>query len=51
MHPPKHEVFDLADRTNTDPKGFVTAYTYDPHMADRKRVAKGKRVCLGGPGI
>lgn len=25
MHPPKHETFDLADRTNTDPKGFVRA--------------------------
>lgn len=23
MHPPKHEVFDLAGRTNTDPKGIV----------------------------
>ena len=25
MHPPKHETFDLAGRTNTDPKGFVRA--------------------------
>lgn len=25
MHPPKHEVFDLAARTNTDPKGIVRA--------------------------
>lgn len=25
MHPPKRETFDLADRTNTDPKGFVRA--------------------------
>ncbi|MGI9123219.1 MAG: DUF402 domain-containing protein [Mycobacterium sp.] len=23
MHPPKHEVFDLRARTNTDPKGIV----------------------------
>ena len=23
IHPPKHEVFDLGARTNTDPKGFV----------------------------
>ena len=23
MHPPKHEIFDLAARTNTDPKGIV----------------------------
>lgn len=25
MHPPKHEVFDLAAHTNTDPKGIVRA--------------------------
>ncbi|MGX9673011.1 DUF402 domain-containing protein [Mycobacterium sp. HM-7] len=25
MHPPKHETFDLAARTNTDPKGIVRA--------------------------
>lgn len=25
MHPPKHEVFDIAARTNTDPKGIVRA--------------------------
>jgi uncharacterized protein len=25
IHPPKHETFDLAARTNTDPKGFVRA--------------------------
>lgn len=25
VHPPKVEAFDLADRTNTDPKGFVRA--------------------------
>jgi predicted RNA-binding protein associated with RNAse of E/G family len=25
MHPPKHETFDVAGRTNTDPKGFVRA--------------------------
>lgn len=23
MHPPKHEIFDLVARTNTDPKGIV----------------------------
>lgn len=25
IHPPKHEIFDLAARTNTDPKGIVRA--------------------------
>ncbi|UXA20778.1 DUF402 domain-containing protein [Mycobacterium sp. SMC-4] len=25
MHPPKHEIFDLTARTNTDPKGVVRA--------------------------
>jgi predicted RNA-binding protein associated with RNAse of E/G family len=25
IHPPKHEIFDIAARTNTDPKGFVRA--------------------------
>jgi predicted RNA-binding protein associated with RNAse of E/G family len=25
VHPPKHEVFDLAGRTNTDPKGILRA--------------------------
>lgn len=25
IHPPKHETFDLAGRTNTDPKGIVRA--------------------------
>lgn len=25
IHPPKHETFDIAARTNTDPKGFVRA--------------------------
>jgi uncharacterized protein len=33
MHPPKHETFDLAARTNTDPKGIVRAvdeYTVQP---------------------
>jgi len=25
IHPPKHEIFDLTARTNTDPKGFVRA--------------------------
>jgi predicted RNA-binding protein associated with RNAse of E/G family len=33
MHPPKHETFDLAARTNTDPKGIVRAvdeYTVHP---------------------
>ena len=25
MHPPKHEIFDLVARTNTDPKGIVRA--------------------------
>ena len=25
MHPPKHEIFDLPARTNTDPKGIVRA--------------------------
>lgn len=25
VHPPKHEIFDIAARTNTDPKGFVRA--------------------------
>lgn len=25
MHPPKHEIFDLAAKTNTDPKGIVRA--------------------------
>lgn len=23
LHPPKHEVFDVPGRTNTDPKGFI----------------------------
>lgn len=33
IHPPKHETFDLAERTNTDPKGIVRAvdvYTVRP---------------------
>ena len=33
IHPPKHETFDLTDRTNTDPKGIVRAvdvYTVQP---------------------
>ncbi|MGE2731239.1 DUF402 domain-containing protein [Mycolicibacterium vaccae] len=33
MHPPKHEIFDLSARTNTDPKGIVRAvdvYTVQP---------------------
>lgn len=33
IHPPKHEIFDLAARTNTDPKGIVRAvdvYTVTP---------------------
>ena len=33
IHPPKHETFDLAARTNTDPKGIVRAvdeYTVQP---------------------
>ncbi|NVN50947.1 hypothetical protein HLY00_5998 [Mycolicibacterium hippocampi] len=33
IHPPKHETFDLAARTNTDPKGIVRAvdvYTVEP---------------------
>ncbi|WP_203471412.1 DUF402 domain-containing protein [Mycolicibacterium chubuense] len=33
MHPPKHETFDLAAHTNTDPKGVVRAvdvYTVQP---------------------
>ncbi len=33
IHPPKHETFDLAARTNTDPKGVVRAvdvYTVEP---------------------
>ncbi|WP_170981032.1 DUF402 domain-containing protein [Mycolicibacterium sp. CR10] len=33
MHPPKHEIFDIAARTNTDPKGIVRAvdvYTVQP---------------------
>ncbi|MGV0838278.1 DUF402 domain-containing protein [Mycolicibacterium thermoresistibile] len=33
MHPPKHETFDLAGRTNIDPKGIVRAvdvYTVEP---------------------
>ena len=33
IHPPKHETFDLAARTNTDPKGHVRAvdvYTVHP---------------------
>ncbi|MBX7434334.1 DUF402 domain-containing protein [Mycobacterium sp. Y57] len=33
MHPPKHETFDIAARTNTDPKGIVRAvdvYTVAP---------------------
>ncbi len=33
IHPPKHEVFDLAAGTNTDPKGIVRAvdvYTVTP---------------------
>lgn len=33
MHPPKHESFDLAGHTNTDPKGIVRAvevYTVRP---------------------
>jgi len=33
IHAPKHEIFDLAARTNTDPKGFVRAvdvYTLQP---------------------
>ncbi|MCZ0731159.1 DUF402 domain-containing protein [Mycolicibacterium iranicum] len=33
MHPPKHEIFDVAAATNTDPKGIVRAvdvYTVHP---------------------
>ena len=33
IHPPKHEIFDLIARTNTDPKGIVRAvdvYTVRP---------------------
>ena len=33
MHPPKHETFDLRERTNTDPKGILRAvdqYTLQP---------------------
>ncbi|MBS9533046.1 DUF402 domain-containing protein [Mycobacterium sp. M1] len=33
MHPPKHETFDIAARTNTDPKGVARAvdvYTVQP---------------------
>lgn len=33
IHPPKHEIFDLVGRTNTDPKGIVRAvdvYTVRP---------------------
>lgn len=33
VHPPKHETFDLVERTNTDPKGIVRAvevYTLRP---------------------
>ncbi|MGE2834613.1 DUF402 domain-containing protein [Mycobacterium sp. SMC-4] len=45
MHPPKHEIFDLAARTNTDPKGIVRAvevYTVQPWGLYMARPAPGR---------
>jgi predicted RNA-binding protein associated with RNAse of E/G family len=45
IHPPKHEVFDLTARTNTDPKGIVRAvdvYTVRPWGLYMARPAPGR---------
>jgi uncharacterized protein len=45
IHAPKHETFDLAARTNTDPKGIVRAvdiYTVEPWGIYMARPAPGR---------
>jgi uncharacterized protein len=45
IHPPKHEIFDLATRTNIDPKGIVRAvdvYTVQPWGLYMARPAPGR---------
>jgi predicted RNA-binding protein associated with RNAse of E/G family len=45
IHPPKHEIFDLTARTNTDPKGIVRAvdiYTVAPWGLYMARPAPGR---------
>lgn len=45
IHPPKHEVFDLRARTNTDPKGIVRdvdVYTVQPWGLYMARPAPGR---------
>jgi uncharacterized protein len=45
VHPPKREVFDVANRTNTDPKGIVRAvdvYTVAPWGLYMARPAPGR---------